>query len=73
VGDLKICLRCGAELELGAIVGQQLYLNWEPEGDASGPTMHGKAHLAQGSMRKGPRLEAARCSSCGLGYFGAQG
>ena len=70
--DLKTCLRCGAELESGEIVGQQLYLNWVPEGDDTGPTMHGKEHLAQGSMRKGPRLEAARCPSCGLGYFGAQ-
>jgi len=73
VEDLKSCLRCGADLELGAIVGQQLYLNWVPEGDTGGATMHGNVHLAEGSMRKGPRLEAARCPSCGLGYFGGPG
>jgi DNA-directed RNA polymerase subunit RPC12/RpoP len=67
--ELASCLRCGAELELGAIIGQQLYLNWQPIDAEGGLTMHGKEHLAKGSARKGPRLNAARCPSCGLGYF----
>ena len=67
--DFASCLRCGAELESGVIVGQQPYLNWEPSGTDSGATMHGKEHLAKGSVMKGPRLDAARCPSCGLGYF----
>ena len=67
--DLASCLRCGAELQLGIIVGQQLYLNWEPNSADGGMTMHGKEHLAKGSVRKGPRLNAARCTQCGLGYF----
>jgi hypothetical protein len=69
VEDLASCLRCGGELELGVIVGQQLYLNWQPRNAEGGMTMHGKEHLATGSLRKGPRLDAARCSKCGLGYF----
>ncbi len=67
--DLTSCLRCGAALELGVIVGQQLYLNWQPSNAEGGVTMHGKEHLAKGSPMRGPRLEAARCPSCGLGYF----
>ena len=67
--DLAFCLRCGADLEAGAIVGQQLYLNWQPIAAEAGLTMLGKEHLAKGSARRGPRLEAARCPSCGLGYF----
>lgn len=67
--DLTDCLRCGAELETGVIVGQQLYLNWRPTGAKGGMTMHGEEHLAKGSIVKGPRLDAARCPSCGLGYF----
>ena len=67
--DLVACLRCGSDLELGVIVGQQLYLNWEPAGASGGVTMHGKEHLAKGSVTRGPRINAARCPSCGLGYF----
>lgn len=67
--DLASCLRCGSELEFGVIVGQQLYLNWEPNDAEGGLTMHGREHLATGSARRGPRLKAARCPGCGLGYF----
>ena len=67
--ELATCLRCGTDLEVGAIVGQQLWLNWRPVGADGGLTMHGEEHLAKGSARRGPRLEAARCPSCGLGYF----
>ncbi len=69
VADLTTCLRCEGELEPGNIVGQQRFLNWEPSGTPSGRTMHGKEHLARGSMRAGPRLPASRCRECGLGYF----
>ena len=31
--------------------------------------MYGKEHLAKGSLGSGPRLHAARCRECGLGYF----
>ena len=67
--DLTTCLRCGSDLEHGVIVGQQLYLNWEPVGASGGVTMHGKEHLAKGTVSRGPRIDAARCPSCGLGYF----
>lgn len=67
--ELKTCLRCGAALERGSIVGQQLYLNWEPAAEPQAPTMHGKQHLAKGSMARGPRLPAAICHACGLGFF----
>ncbi len=67
--ELKACLRCGAALQRGSIVGQQQYLNWEPAVKPQGPTMHGKQHLAKGSIARGPRLPAAICPSCGLGYF----
>lgn len=67
--DIQACLRCGGELEHGSIIGQQFYLNWLPEGEDAGITMHGDEHLARGSIGRGPRLESARCASCGLGYF----
>lgn len=71
--DLASCLRCGGDLEVGVIVGQQLYLNWQPKDGEGGLTMHGEEHLAKGSVRRGPRLDAARCPSCGLGYFQSAG
>ena len=67
--ELSACLSCGADLEIGVIVGQQRFLNWEPQGTKGGATMHGKEHLAKGSLGSGPRLHAARCRGCGLGYF----
>lgn len=70
--DLKECLRCGGELERGSLLGQHVYINWLPEGEESGPTMLGQEHLAKGSLSRGPRLPAARCTSCGLGYFERQ-
>lgn len=69
MSGLTTCLDCGAELEIGVIVGQQRFLNWEPADTQGSPTMHGKEHLAKGSLGSGPRLHAARCPECGLGYF----
>lgn len=67
--DLDTCLRCGDALEGGSVVGQNLYLNWESTDEPRGRTMHGKQHLATGSVSRGPRLPGAICRSCGLGYF----
>ena len=69
MSEPSACLSCGADLEIGVIVGQQRFLNWEPHGAKGGPTMHGKEHPAKGSLGSGPRLHAARCRECGLGYF----
>jgi hypothetical protein len=69
--DIDTCLRCGSDLEHGSVVGQMIYLNWLPDGESAGVTTYGKEHLARGSATSGPRLPAARCPSCGLGYFEA--
>jgi hypothetical protein len=63
------CLRCGAELQRGAIAGQLVYLNWIPEGESVGWTTMGKKHMATGALLRPPMLPAAVCTSCGLGVF----
>lgn len=67
--SLDACIRCGGELERGSIVGQSIFMNWLPEGEDVGLTMLGGEHLARGSVNRGPMVDAARCRSCGLGYF----
>jgi Domain of unknown function (DUF6487) len=63
------CPRCGADLELGSITGQAIYLNWTPDGDKPGFVTVGKEHLATGSIATPPMLDAGRCPACGLGVF----
>jgi len=63
------CPRCGADLEIGSIAGQLVYLNWIPGGGSAGWSTLGKEQLAIGSLVRGPTLQAARCTSCRLGAF----
>ena len=67
--EIQTCLRCGGELEHGSIVGQSIFINWLPEGEKEGLTMLGGEHLARGTANSGPSIRAARCQSCGLGFF----